>query len=239
MEDGIDQTIITPREFFDALDGWLKGANSSAPLNKLRKSAKVYRRKVKRSVPGQAKDLFIRFKTEFTGAMIEEAARSYGDGSSKDIREGFRPGLLHDSDANDLLEALKDIARRSLYPADKVQRPFLAGLKVTHGILDEYSRILNLTQEHFALLRKAWRSADRDEVSKQHLETLLPLLDGLPPHYLDVYDSVVKDRASIKAWGRETWEWFCRAHLIVDYLSGMSDDFAYRIYRVVSGVRLD
>jgi dGTPase len=22
MEDGIDQTIITPREFFDALDGW-------------------------------------------------------------------------------------------------------------------------------------------------------------------------------------------------------------------------
>jgi dGTPase len=134
---------------------------------------------------------------------------------------------------------LKRIARRFLYPADKVQRPFLAGLRVTHSILNEYGRLLSLTQERFGLLRRAWRSADRESVSEQKLETLLPLLDGLPSHYLDVYDSAVQDESSTKTWGKETWELFCRAHLIVDYLAGMTDDFAFHIYQVVSGARLD
>ena len=167
--------------------------------------------------------------------MIEEAARLYDDGGSEDIRHGTRLGLLDNSDADYLLETLKDIARRFLYPADRVQRPFLAGLKVIHGILDEYSTLLHLTQERFALLRNAWRSSDRGAVRAQELETLLPLLDGLPPHYLDVYDSTVIDDASVRKWGKEAWEWFCRAHLVVDYLSGMADDFAYGTYQVISG----
>ena len=178
------------------------------------------------------------FKTLFTGTLIKEAASFYGDGSSDDIRFGTRHGLLDGSDSHALLESLKHTARRFLYPADKVQRPFLAGLKVVHGILDEYSKLLVLSREHFALLRRAWRSADRESVSAQQLETLLPLLDSLPSHYLDVYDSMANDAVSSKKWGVETWEWFCRAHLIVDYLSGMTDDFAYATHQVISGAQL-
>jgi dGTPase len=240
MEDGIDQGIFTPRQFFDGIQKWIKKKNPSPYLAKLREAAQFGRQRVARtSDRARAKDQFTVFKTAFTGTMIAEAARVYGDGGSEDIRHGTRSGLLDNTDADDLLENLKDIARQFLYPADKVQRPFLAGLKVTHGILDEYSRLLYLTQEHFALLRKAWRSADRKAVHEQHLQTLLPLLDGLPAHYLDVYDSTAKDALSLKKWGEETWEWFCRAHLIVDYLSGMADDFAYRTYQVISGGQLE
>ena len=125
--------------------------------------------------------------------------------------------LLDNSDANDLLENLKEIAGRFLYPAEKVQRPFLAGLKVTTGILDEYSKFLDLTRGQFELLRNAWRAADRKAVSDQQLEILLPLLDGLPPHYLDVYDSAVDEQPSGQVWDEDNWEWSCRAHLIVDW----------------------
>jgi dGTPase len=171
--------------------------------------------------------------------MIKEAALHYGDGGAEDIRNGTRSELLENSDANDLLKVLQSIAKRFLYPADKVQSPFLAGLKVTRGILDEYNKFLLLSREQFAFVRSAWRSADRLAVSAQQLETLLPLLDRLPAHYLDVYDSALKDRQSMQKWGDETWEWFCRAHLIVDYLSGMTDDFAYRAYQVISGAELE
>ena len=188
---------------------------------------------------GVAKDLFATFKTTFTGMMFSEAARHYGDGGAIDIRDGTRPELLDNSDANDLLENLKEIAGRFLYPAEKVQRPFLAGFKVTTGILDEYSKFLDLTRGQFELLRNAWRAADRKAVSDQQLEILLPLLDGLPPHYLDVYDSAVDEQPSGQVWDEDNWEWSCRAHLIVDYLSGMTDDFAYRTYQVISGARLE
>jgi len=67
----------------------------------------------------------------------------------------------------------------------------------------------------------------------------MPLLDRLPAHYLDVYDSTAGEKASQKKWGEDAWEWFCRAHLFVDYLSGMTDDFAYRSYQVISGVKLE
>lgn len=52
-------------------------------------------------------------------------------------------------------------------------------------------------------------------------------------------DSTTNDAASLKKWGEEIWEWFCRAHLIIDYLSGMTDDFAYRTYQVISGAQLE
>jgi dGTPase len=239
MEDGIDQGVFTLSDFFSGIQEWISEKNPKQPaLSELRKSAEERSKDAEKN-PSEAKDHFMRFKTVFSRTMIEEAARLYGDGSSEDIRHGARSGLLDGTDADDLLEHLKDIARQFLYPADKVQRPFLAGLKVTHGILDEFGRLLKLTQEQFALLRKAWKSADRKAVHDQKFETLLPLLDSLPSHYLDVYDSTASDTSLLQKWGKETWEWFCRAHLIVDYLSGMTDDFAYRTYQVISGAKLE
>jgi dGTPase len=240
MEDGIDQAIFTPARFFMEIQGWIDKKNPSSPIAKLREIAQFLSSEVKGALdPARAKDHFMVFKTAFTLAMIEEGARVYGDGGSKDIWNGTRPGLLDGTDADDLLEKLKETARAFLYPAEKVQRPFLAGLKITHGILDEYSKLLKLTQEQFELLRKAWRSADRTAVHKQRLQTLLPLLDGLPAHYLEVYDSTAKDEPSLQKWGKEAWEWSCRAHLIVDYFSGMTDDFAFRTYQVISGAQLE
>jgi len=240
MEDGIDQKIITPGEIFRALrEGWCKECSDSSTLVKLRDELMKPDIPSDDSNPGEARDRFTVFKTNFTAAMINESATLYGDATSEDIRNGTRQGLLDNTDADRLLESLKDIARRFLYPADRVQRPFIAGLRVIHGILDEYGRILSLTQEQFALLRESWGSANRKRVSDQGLETLLPLLDNLPLHYLDVYDSAIEDSASKSRWGAEAWELYCRAHLVVDYLSGMTDDFAFHTYQVISGVRLD
>jgi dGTPase len=248
MEDGIDQGMFTPRQFFEeVVSRW----TPSNDLTYLGKKAKDYRDRIlKNGDLSEAKDLFFEFKTEFGGAMISKAADLYDDGSAKDIKEGKRIDLFdceEGKDAKDLLEALKEIAREFLYPKEKVERPFLAGLEIVHGILEAFSRLLRLTQEQFALLRKAWRSGERREVIKQNLETLLPLLDLLPLHYLEVYDYAVgfddKDKEETQhmadKWGKENWEWFCRAHLIVDYLSGMTDDFAYRTYQVISGASLE
>ena len=180
MEDGIDQRIFTPGQFFEEIRPWTeKVTPANSPLHELRSKAVSRGAQVKKTQShSEAKDHFITFKAAFTGTMIAEAARVYGDGSAQDIREGTRVDLLAGTDANDLLETLKLIARRFLYPADRVQRPFLAGLKVTHGILDAYGKILTLTYDDFALLRGAWQSANRGAVSERKLETLLPLFDS-------------------------------------------------------------
>lgn len=239
MEDGIDQGVFTPSDFFTKIKKWInKKTPKSFPLSNLRKTARERSKSAKKN-PIEGKDHFMQFKAAFTRTMIEEAARAYSDGGLKDIREGSRHGLLDGTDADELLETLKDIAKKFLYVEDKVQKPFLAGLSIVHGILDQYREILKLSRGRFAKLRKAWKSGDRKEVYKEKLQTLLPLLDRLPAHYLDVYDSTASEKASQLKWGEDAWEWFCRAHLIVDYLSGMTDDFAYRTYQVISGAELE
>jgi dGTPase len=239
MEDGIDQRVFTPRDFFAEIQGWIDEKNPKQPtLAALRKSARDRSEDAQKN-PAEAKDHFMRFKTVFSRTMIEEAARVYGDGSSPDILDGSRPGLLDKTDADDLLEALRAIAKKFLYVEEKVQRPFLAGLRIVHGILDQYGQLLSLKRDRFVKLRDAWKSDDRGEVYKEKLQTLLPLLDRLPAHYLDVYDSTSMEKDSLKKWGQDAWEWFCRAHLIVDYLAGMTDDFAYRSHQVISGAKLE
>lgn len=239
MEDGIDQRVFTVDDFFGEIEEWIgKPDPSNAPLSKLRATARELADKAKKE-PAAAKDHFMLFKVFFTRTMIEEAARMYRDGSAEDIRDGSRRGLLEGTDADDLLETLKDIARRLLYIEDRVQRPFLAGLRIVHGILSAYGEILKLSRESFRKLREAWKSGDREKAYEEKLHTLLPLFDRVPAHYLDVYDSTSNDSTSQHKWGEDVWEWFCRAHLITDYLSGMSDDFAYRTYQVISGAKLE
>jgi dGTPase len=239
MEDGIDQGVFTVNVFFNEIQPWIEKPTPKKPaLKELREIAKKRSADVKKN-PGEAKDYFMRFKADFSRIMIQEAAKAYGDGSAADIRDGSRLGLLDETDAEELLEILKGVARKFLYVDEKVQRPFLSGLRIVHGILDQYGELLELTRDDFTLLRNAWKSADRTAVHKKKLHTLLPLLDRLPAHYLDVYDSSLNETESLKEWGDDAWEWFCRAHLIVDYLSGMTDDFAYRSYQVISGAKLE
>jgi dGTPase len=253
MEDGIEQGMFTPFQFFDEI---VKRWNPTSDLKELYTQAQVARDQLSaKRIPtepdrGEGKDLFVKFKTDFGGAMINKAASLYDDGSAEDLRRGERLDLFdceQGKDAKDLLEKLKEIARTFLYPSDKVERPFLAGLEVVHGILEAFGRLLRLTHEQFVLLRRAWRTGERREVMKQNLETLLPLLDLLPLHYLEVYDYAVdfaneenkETKLMGKKWGRENWEWFSRAHLIIDFLSGMTDDFAYRTHLVISGASLE
>jgi dGTPase len=239
MEDGIDQGVFTVGIFFEELQTWIKKKDAKQPsLSYLRNKAQELSDQAKKNPVG-AKDDFMTFKVVFTRTMIEEAARVYGDGSTKEILDGSRVGLLDDTDADDLLETLKDIAKKFLYIEEKVQRPFLAGLRIVHGILDQYGEFLKLDRNRFAKLRKAWKSGDREEVHKEDLQILLPLLDRLPAHYLDVYDSTADEKDSRNKWGEDVWEWFCRAHLIVDYVAGMTDDFAYHTYQIISGAKLE
>ena len=44
---------------------------------------------------------------------------------------------------------------------------------------------------------------------------------------------MANDQASVKEWGQRAGSGF--VGLIIDYLSGMTDDFALRTYQVISG----
>ena len=62
------------------------------------------------------------------------------------------------------------------------------------------------------------------------------LLKLFPEKYIKVY------RQSISSDNQSDFEnfseWNARAHLVIDYISGMTDDFAMTTYRTLAGMRL-
>lgn len=132
-----------------------------------------------------------------------------------------------------LLDALKRIAGRFLYSSSSVEQPLRLGLKVVSGILDHLGCLLRISKSDFDELIKARLTGDRHDVKAKKSDRELLLYDMLPKAYFQIYEY---ERARPRIAKAPEWEWFCRAHLILDYLSGMTDDFALRTYHGLAGI---
>jgi dGTPase len=136
-----------------------------------------------------------------------------------------------------MLDHLKEIAGRHLYSSLEVELPLRVGLGVVQGILDHFGPLLSLSKATFNELGEARKTGNRKRVRETKKDPELLLYGMLPKTYLDVYE-FERDHPS-GAVPAADWEWFCRAHLILDFLCGMTDDFALRTYHAVAGIAHD
>lgn len=122
----------------------------------------------------------------------------------------------------------------------------LSGFAIIKGILDEYLKILSLTKQEFLYL--LLNDSDGIKENKLHIERRL--FNRLPEKHLNAYKAAVSE-LSIKddKWSDELFknkineidicdEWMLRAHLIVDFVSGMTDQFSMEIYHLLRGIKI-
>jgi dGTPase len=108
----------------------------------------------------------------------------------------------------------------------------LAGFTAISGLLDHYGPLLSLSHDAFSA---ALRNERKDSSGKSILIES-KLLSLFPDRYIKAYKHYV---TNLPAGDKNRFlEWNARAHLIVDFVSGMTDDFAMTTYRTLSGMRL-
>ncbi|MBK7706576.1 MAG: hypothetical protein IPJ30_12570 [Acidobacteria bacterium] len=145
-----------------------------------------------------------------------------------------------------LLAALKSYSRRELYTAKEAEDVELAGYKVIVGLLDWFKPLLIAPRSEFeAVLRDEDNGPDGGS-----LDLKRRMVHMLPEKHKKVYSDAVKqlvaypevdsdtktidydfpdDMGSKYGEMRNAYEWFFRAHLIVDFISGMTDGFAVEV----------
>ena len=87
--------------------------------------------------------------------------------------------------------------------------------------------------------RRRFEAALRNENEDEKKVRILiepKLLELFPKRYLKVYEHQVKEYKGRQ--NEDFLEWNARAHLVVDFISGMTDDFAMTTYRTLAGMRL-
>lgn len=168
---------------------------------------------------------FLQFKTAYARAMTTAANTRY-EQQHEEILKGTLSELFPESgNERKVLKALKDLARKSLFTNESVENLELAGFSVISGLLNHYKALLDLSMERFdEILQGTW--------AKKNLDVEARLFNRLPKKHVYVYEGA-RGRDISKAK-----EWILRAHLITDYISGMTDRFAVDTFQRLAGVNI-
>jgi dGTPase len=149
----------------------------------------------------------------------------------KSVDEG--DGLLCDSQ---LAKKLREFASR-IYLSKIVLEKELTAFKVITGMLDAFRPLLSMNADDFRNLAIEFSKNHDESISCDSIKGITKgltehpaLLRLFPRKHLSAYLSASKEA--------KFPELFYRAHLILDFIAGMTDDFALDTYRLLSGQRI-
>ncbi|RTE64493.1 dGTPase [Amphritea opalescens] len=213
IEDGIEKTIITESEVIAFLEDKFSAFQDEIK-NCIPKSDSAQCKVVGR---------FVGFRTNMINLLTKYAAE-YFFKNREDFCAGTRKSIFDNSNDDDYSKALNIInnyCREKLYESKEAEDIEIAGYNIVHGLLDKFSLLLSLEQKDFKDLV--------DGNGKNNLERRM--FSKLPKSLVDHYKySVDNDPDN---------EWFIRFQLIVDYISGMTDDFSLKLYRLFHGIEVN
>lgn len=173
--------------------------------------------------PDGALKPFVSFKTKVINKAVEEAAQKFTanigpilDGQSIDL-------IDKDGEVGQILSNVKRLANLRIYSHPSAEQVELAGRRVVKGLLDHFGELLTLSESDFEVLT----SNDISEIRSKKLDFQARLFRRLPKGYCEKYRTSSRGNEGLR-----------RAHFVVDFISGMTDDFALETYQILEGIRI-
>ena len=209
LEDAIENEVIRIEQFDSLLGGW---------KDYLFGDYETLSHKV----------LFMTFKTSFIRKAVDVAATTFCD-KFDDILRGNGPEKLiskqDDSELSALFDKIGEIGKNYIYSHRAVERVELFGNAVFQGLLGNFGRLFKLTKEDF------FKLIDDNKSRKDKNPHLLRLANRMSKSRRDQYLREQSEEANKN-------EKIARAHFIVDFVSGMTDDFSVETYQFLEGIKL-
>ena len=170
---------------------------------------------------------FINFKTHVISRAVTEAADGFCQHLEKILKTSDPEEKIEILDRKNgiggLLKEINGFARKRIYSDVSAERVELAGRSVISGLLNHFSILLKLDETDF----NALINEKSNIIKTKQLDFHIRLIRRLPEAYRKKYSVIDRGDESKR-----------RAHLIVDFLSGMTDDFALETYQILQGIRI-
>ena len=167
---------------------------------------------------------FIKLRVALIHPLVEHATTRFIDNIEAVYHGTFNQALLEDNSRyHAITQTLKQIALKYVFCNQEVEKLELQGFRIISGLLDAYKPLLELDKHEFEL-------AINKEKGAPLIETRL--CNKLPIKHKETYLKAV----SLLDKGAENYtclEFYYRCRLIQDYISGMTDQFAYDEYRML------
>ena len=171
---------------------------------------------------------FMYLRVNTLNKLVPYAASRFIDNLPQIFSGEFNHALLEDdSSFSQLLELYKHVAMRHVFSHPDVEQLELQGYRVISGLLEIYSPLLQLPVEEFSEL------VEKERVRRIPIESRL-YQKLSTRHRLAYVEAMGKlDRHALE-W--PVMEYYYRCRLIQDYISGMTDLYAWDEYRKLMAV---
>lgn len=175
------------------------------------------------SFPNNGLKPFVAFKINVINQAVNAAAESFIT-NIDDILAGCEFELIDkNTEIGELLRTVGRFARAKIYSDEAAEKVELAGRGVIKGLLNHFGELLKLPEEDFSALI----ANNHDIIKERSLDFQIRLLRRLPRSYIEKYQSSTKGTEAER-----------RSHLLVDFISGMTDDFALETYQILEGIKI-
>lgn len=226
LDDAVEKGIFDINRLVLLLrEAWReKGNVSSGDLFDItvnRAYKQVDQNEAKRSMQDQ---FFMYLRVYITGKLVPYTAQRFIENLPQVYAGCFNNALLEDDSAEHrLLATLKQVAKKWVFSHPEVEELEMKGYRVINGLLDIYKPLLLLSTEDFLILRK--NNEHPDYVIETRLYHKLSIKHKLAYiEALEKLDDIYSEEGQIL-------EFYYRTRLLQDYISGMTDHYAYEEYR--------
>ena len=222
LEDAVEKKILTVQQLYHYLkEAWgpvKKGDLFDEVVNK------PYDNLKKNEFEAIGIDQFFMYlRVNTIAKLVPHAAERFIENIETIYHGSFNHALLEDHEAEyKLLNIFKTVGFEHIFNHEMVENIELQGYRIITGLLDIYSPLLNMSTEDFINLAKT------NNHKNYPIETRL--YHKLSAKHCVAYQQAIalldKEHCSFKCW-----EFYYRCRLIQDYISDMTDHFAYDEYR--------
>lgn len=213
IEDAIEKKVVSMDDFFRDLEKELP-------------EAKAIHDKLEDSENNSKYSRYTDFRLSLTYKLVEDAANIFVENESDILAGKFHTGLLKAENNNHnsrlILKFLQNYAGNYIYTSREAIDIELSGYKIIQKVLDRLSNLIEMDAGDFSKLINKQKLNYGAHALERRLVSLLP-----NKHVLN-YKFMSRSNPEL--------EIVYRTHLMVDYLSGMTDSHAVKVYDILSGI---
>lgn len=227
IEDAVEKGIMSHRLLCDKLIEEFSHVMAQFALTEhttlMEKAVTYATNKAEQDSANFVAQFFVYLRVKLIHPLVTHAATRFIDNIEGVFNGDFNQALLEDkSHLHAITQTLKNVALKYVFSHKEVERLELQGYRIISGLLDCYQPLLTLGREAFnAALTgaKGYLIESRliNKLSNKHKSTYLNAVNAL----------------SESDPNRGALEFYYRCRLIQDYISGMTDQFAFDEYRML------
>lgn len=228
LEDSVEKGILSFKKVYNIIKEECENRKEEFLLGII---TKYYEKSQTDDEPYQFNMFFTLMRAELVRKLVFHVSQVFVDNHESIFEGNFNSALLEydkDSEYFKAVEILQDISMKFIYQNKEVQSLELKGYRIINTLLDIYKPLLELSSEDFLKLTKD---------KKINCFISMRLVKRLSSKQIVAYrkDIDMIDKENSEKY--EILEWYYRVRLIVDFLTGMTDDYALEEYKELTALK--